>query len=215
MKVFHILSLLTFTNDYQLQLILNKSYTKRDYKESDRALKQRHSYYANWARLICICETVEIFVNTLFYKPISSFYHGTNCCEHFNEIYSSLYAPTSMTKSLQVATCYSNDARLTLEFIHDNNMNNNRYFECSWISPWTESTKPLNYQIIIVIIFQQMLCGNPPFEIDMMKIMHTKQDIEEEFIGLYVDSVAIADYIYEAFNHFVKNSHIIYNLIYI
>eukprot|EP01083_Nonionella_stella_P273273 926946_1 len=180
LSVQHILAVLLCTNDYKLQLKLNASYAKRSEHESDAALKQRHSYYVNWARLLC--ETVEIFVNTQFYSRIHQFYHNTNCRMYFNDIYASLYTPTSMTRSLAVAACYANPKGLLLVFkVADET--NNRYFECNWISPWSAESEILfvgaaaplkfksviqwqlayNYQHYIAAagITQKMLHGDP------------------------------------------------------
>eukprot|EP01084_Bolivina_argentea_P126360 223747_1 len=128
LSINNIISVLLFCN-CSLQRKLNASHIKLS-EESDDELKKRHSFYANWARILC--ETVEIFRNITFYKTINDFYHGTNCCMYFNEIYASLYAPTSMTKSLEVLMCYGNEDGLLLDLMYINN--NNRYFECNWVS---------------------------------------------------------------------------------
>eukprot|EP01084_Bolivina_argentea_P155517 271006_1 len=138
LTVQHIVAILLFSNDYKLQLRLNASYTKRMEDESDSSMKQRHSYYAHWARLLC--ETVEVFVNTQFYTRITQFYHNTNCRLYFNDIYASLYTPTSMTRSLQVSACYANPKGLLLQF---ENEPNNKYFECNWISSWSAESEIL------------------------------------------------------------------------
>eukprot|EP01083_Nonionella_stella_P175040 608473_1 len=162
LSIHHVLSVLLFM-DYSLQTKLNHAFINLE-KETDDELRHRHSFYVNWARLLC--ETVEIFGNYKFHETINDFYHGTNCCMYFDEIYASLYAPTSMSSKFEVIMSYANEDGLVLDLQYhddDNDRTSHRYFECNWISDWVAENEILfvgSSKLYFKSIIHHSLCHN-------------------------------------------------------
>eukprot|EP01083_Nonionella_stella_P045223 121544_1 len=72
----HILSVLLYTNHPDLTAAFSQSFRKLSGSESDHDFKERHSYFANWARMLR--ETVECWGYGLWERRKSrqTFYHG-------------------------------------------------------------------------------------------------------------------------------------------
>eukprot|EP01083_Nonionella_stella_P285896 973108_1 len=75
-KMKHILAVLLYTNHTDLSAAFSRSFRKISGSESDNKLKERHSHYANWARLLR--EAVECWGSRLWdtTQRRSIFYHG-------------------------------------------------------------------------------------------------------------------------------------------
>eukprot|EP01083_Nonionella_stella_P108339 315019_1 len=84
----HILAVLLYTNHTGLSAAFSRSFRKISESESDNQLKERHSYYTNWARLLreaVECWGYELWETT---RTRSTFYHGISkqmAFDHFDQ----------------------------------------------------------------------------------------------------------------------------------
>ena len=70
----HIMALLFYTNFDSQSAAFSRSFRKLSYNETNASLKKRHSYYANWAKLLRECVT--LFGCGMDYSPEHVYYHG-------------------------------------------------------------------------------------------------------------------------------------------
>ena len=94
----HIMSLLFYTNYTHQSYEFSASFRKRFYHESDKSLKYRHSWFAQWAKLLR--ETVECFGMQMYDSPTPIFYHGISKQLIFASTSFKINGPLSTTAGL-------------------------------------------------------------------------------------------------------------------
>lgn len=104
--IFHIMSLLFYTNYSVASYEFSASFRRRFYNETDGALKRRHSAFAHQSRLLR--ELVEVFGNRMKYCSVSTFYHGISADLIFEGTSFKLSGPMSTTSGLSSYLICSN-----------------------------------------------------------------------------------------------------------
>eukprot|EP01084_Bolivina_argentea_P159530 277826_1 len=120
----HLLSILFYCNTDELQSNFSATY-RRQINESDDELKQRHSNYYWFGKLLR--EAVEVFGNVLVDDGLA-LYHGIDHPLYFTKMIAKFYAPTSTSKNRDIAARFAGDGGMILEFgIYERN---SFYFDC-------------------------------------------------------------------------------------
>eukprot|EP01083_Nonionella_stella_P311323 1109703_1 len=106
----HILAVLLYTNHTDLSAAFSRSFRKVVGSESDNELKERHSHYANWARLLR--EAVECWGYGLgeTTETRSIFYHGISKKMVFDGFQQRFSCPTSTTLQYETAVMFANQS---------------------------------------------------------------------------------------------------------
>eukprot|EP01083_Nonionella_stella_P145637 456721_1 len=99
----HILAVLLYTNHIDLSASFSRSFHKLKGTERDDEIKERHSHYANWARILR--ETVECWGYSLWEtaKTRSTFHHGISKQMTFDGFSHRFCGPTSTTLQYETA----------------------------------------------------------------------------------------------------------------
>eukprot|EP01083_Nonionella_stella_P045222 121539_1 len=107
----HILAVLLYTNHSDLSAAFSRSFRKVIGSESDNELKERHSHYANWARLLR--EAVECWGYALWEttQTRSTFYHGISKKMIFDWFDQRFCCPTSTTLQYETAIMFANQGQ--------------------------------------------------------------------------------------------------------
>eukprot|EP01083_Nonionella_stella_P187872 691328_1 len=129
----HILAVLLYTNHTDLSAAFSRSFRKLSGAESDGKLKQRHSHYANWARLLR--EAVECWGYGLgeTTETRSIFYHGISKKMVFDGFQQRFSCPTSTTLQYETAVMFANQGEGDEEGIVISIKNNGMaasFFDC-------------------------------------------------------------------------------------
>ena len=98
--IYHLMSILFYCNFSIQQYELSATFRRIYWNETDQALKKRHSYFANWAKLLR--ETVECFGIPMQTSPVKIFYHGISKEMVFKSTTIFIYGPLSTTAGLFV-----------------------------------------------------------------------------------------------------------------
>eukprot|EP01083_Nonionella_stella_P266269 900974_1 len=104
----HIFAVLLYTNHTDLSAAFSRSFRKVSGSESDHQLRERHSQYANWARLLR--EAVECWGDSLgdTTQTRTSFYHGISKKMIFDRFSQRFCCPTSTTLQYETAIMFAN-----------------------------------------------------------------------------------------------------------
>lgn len=96
-KLEHIMCVLLYTNWTNLCFYFSASYRKLRDDESDQELKQRHTEYAIWGKLLR--ETVEVYGTKFGQSSIKKFYTGISTAMLFESFSASICCPLSTAAS--------------------------------------------------------------------------------------------------------------------
>eukprot|EP01083_Nonionella_stella_P161833 530520_1 len=105
----HILAVLLYTNHTALSTAFSRSFRRINGSESDNELKERHSHYGNWARILS--ETVECW-GCLFFDTTQTrktFYHGISKKMIFDGFSQFFCCPTSTTLKYYTAVVFAEE----------------------------------------------------------------------------------------------------------
>eukprot|EP01083_Nonionella_stella_P174865 607298_1 len=104
----HILAVLLYTNHIDLSASFSRSFHKLKGTERDDEIKERHSHYANWAKLLR--EAVECWGDALWetIQTRSAFYHGISKKMIFDWFDQRFCCPTSTTLQYETAMMFAN-----------------------------------------------------------------------------------------------------------
>merc|ERR1719445_1559683 len=97
----HLMALLFYCNFSTQQYELTATYRRIYWNETDESLKNRHSYFYWWGRLLR--EAVECFGTMMAAVPDKIFYHGIKGEMLFNSTIFQAYGPMSTTVELGIA----------------------------------------------------------------------------------------------------------------
>lgn len=148
----HVLSVLLYTNHTELSAAFSRSYRKLRDSESDYSLKHRHSFYANWAKLLC--ETMEAYGVAFADSSLKRFYHGISSQMLFDELHQYFRAPTSTTLQYEVALNFANDEGIIITIKNDR-VRTMSYFNCI---PWSDFGA--EYEMLFVAGYSPLeICG--------------------------------------------------------
>eukprot|EP01084_Bolivina_argentea_P205930 351699_1 len=129
----HILAVLLYTNHTELSAAFSKTYRKITTTETDKSVKQRHSEYGHWAKLLR--EAVECWGTQLHDKntEIKCFYHGISRKMVFDSFNPRFAGPTSTTLQYAVAVTFANQGQDENGIIIKiaNNYDWNFFFNCT------------------------------------------------------------------------------------
>eukprot|EP01084_Bolivina_argentea_P213989 363322_1 len=132
------MSILFYCNFSSQQYELSATFRRIYWNESDEALKKRHSYFANWSRLLR--ETVECFGTMMGKSPVKIFYHGISKEMIFQSVKFCIYGPLSTTADFQIAHgTFAKTEGLVVDIW--NNNAGNYLFDCSFFSDYTDENE--------------------------------------------------------------------------
>eukprot|EP01084_Bolivina_argentea_P138051 243134_1 len=140
----HIISLLLYNNFTQLSFTFSSTFRKMSPTETDESIKQRHSAYTHWGKLLREC--VECWGTSLGDAPNTDvFYHGISRKLNFDGLSECFASPTSTTTSYSVAihfACDGDDANGLVMTIN-NNLGNCSFFDCAAFSDFPAEQEKL------------------------------------------------------------------------
>eukprot|EP01084_Bolivina_argentea_P268224 455519_1 len=137
-RIEHLLSMMLYCNFTILQQKCSETYRKINQYETDASLKQRHSNYANWGRLLR--ELVDAYG---WYTDGSEarmhLYHGLNTTYEFTSLHAIIKGPFSATRDIQVAKQFCDNKGMVITMVYDVYMwiprsNCQPKMDCQWLS---------------------------------------------------------------------------------
>lgn len=138
-SVFHILSILIHCNFTKLCTLFSQTFRKMADNETNEELKERHSEFAEFSRLLVEC--VHCYGTCLRDSPISYFFHGISIIMEFPSTHGQFCSPTSTTTSLSVAVGFGGDG-IVLELVNSKSMYLT-FFNCDILSSFGNEAEKL------------------------------------------------------------------------
>ena len=134
----HIQSVLLYTDFSKLCSIFSGTFRAAHLGESVESIKSRNSSWFEMSKLLR--ETVECFGNRK-HQETGPFYCGVNRLMLVSSFGIRLCSPTSTSKSLAVAIRFADTQGIVMRY--NNESANLRFFDCSYVSAFTEESERL------------------------------------------------------------------------
>eukprot|EP01084_Bolivina_argentea_P314750 545194_1 len=144
----HLLCILTYCNDSDLQQMFCKNCRKQNMSDSDDMLIENNKHIANWCRLLH--EAVLLFGEPL--EEAKTVYRGISQTFIFSEIKASFWTPTSTTTNVQIAEDFIDDQNngMILSLFNERGRGG-MHFDCEWISEYSNEKERLFFGVALII----------------------------------------------------------------
>eukprot|EP01084_Bolivina_argentea_P202077 345318_1 len=141
----HLLTLLTYCNNSDLQHIFLQNCRKQKVDDTVKSVADNNKYIANWCRLLF--ESVQIFGKSITKDEIV--YRGINKNFIVNSISAGFWSPTSTTTNWNIARGFIQNFGMLLTLVNTRGRGGFN-FDCQWLSDFEESER-LFYGAALII----------------------------------------------------------------
>lgn len=133
----HIMSIMVYCNQDLLQRKFSETYRLKKGNESIDSLKDRHSNYAHFGRLLR--ESIDCF--TMEEESKQPFYHGISVESHFESIQAFFNGPLSTSTDYSVAVNFTGNVGMVLELREP--FGHSKFWECMYLSDYANEQEAL------------------------------------------------------------------------
>eukprot|EP01084_Bolivina_argentea_P134893 237798_1 len=137
----HLISILLYTDFTQLSYSFTLSFREQCKNENLLNIKQRHSNYYWWAKLLR--EAVECYGNEINTSTVKCFWHGISAPMVFKSTIATFNCPTSTTTEMEVASNFSTKGIILQLTGFYKTGSGGYYFNCNWLSSYSNEQERL------------------------------------------------------------------------
>lgn len=141
-NVCHILSMIVYTSESTLCTAFRKTYRKRNQKETEENVRERHRQFYYFGRTLC--EAIEFYGKEM--RNSMEVYHGLDKEMAFESYTAYFNQPISTTPNINIAYQFSKGTGIVLTFKKEKNSQNTpKYLDVSWLSSFKNEKEKLFY----------------------------------------------------------------------